>query len=106
MQFTKVDEPNHRAEKVSGTGAISYAYWFDDRDNQYVQIVGNFGGGGVGVGSFSPDLYLVDDIGTPKQLNGYDPSTGTVRVSSDNNMPAFLKAIKLNIDKLKQEKDD
>jgi hypothetical protein len=103
MRFTKIDGPEYRAEKVSKTGAIYYVYWVDERGNQYVQIVRNVGGGGVGTGSFSPDLYLINDIGTPKQLNGYDPATGDIRPSNDNNMSAFLKAIKINIDKLQQE---
>lgn len=103
MEFTKVNAPDYRAEKVSQTGAVYYAYWLDKQGDQYVQIVRVVGGGGAGTGSFSPDLFSVLDLGTPKQLNGHDPVTGATRLSSDNNMRGFLKAIRLDIVQREQE---
>lgn len=106
MKFKKLDAPNYRAEKVSQTGAVYYAYWLNEQGDQYVQIVKVVGGGGAGTGSFSPDLFSVVDLGTLKQFNGHDPVTGATRLSSDNNMSGFLKAIRLDIARREQEERD
>lgn len=99
MQFKKVDGPTLRASKISDTGAIYYVYWLDDRGDQYVQIVENFGGSGSSVGSFLLDLYPVDMLGDDKHPRGYNLDTGSFRITSNNNMDAFLRAIKIDIGK-------
>lgn len=93
MKLTKVDEPNVRALKLSGNGAVYYSRWTDEDGGEYIRIEENVGGYEK-LGSFSDHAFRVDDVGSEKPLTGYDTSTGGEKASSDNNMSAFLRAAK------------
>jgi hypothetical protein len=94
MPFTKLDEEPTRVDKVSKTGAVYYSIWLDGAGEEYVQIVDNVGGTGAGQGSFSPNLFKLEDIGQGQVPEGYDPGSGQVVPSADNNMKAFLRVAK------------
>lgn len=94
MLFTKLDELPIRAQKVSNTGAIYYSVWLDKAGEEYVQIVENVGGTGVGQGTFSANLYKVEDIRAGHLPKGFDPDSGQEVSTGDNNMKAFLVAAK------------
>lgn len=97
MIFKKVDEPQRRAEKLSKTGALYYTLWSDEGGNEYVRMEGNYGGGGAGTGSFSEDFYCVEDIGLGDTIVGYDTRTEAPRITNDNNMSAFLRAVRADV---------
>jgi hypothetical protein len=99
MKFRKTNGDPLRANKLSNTGFVFYVYWLNENDEQYVQVTEIAGGRGTGTGTFSGDLYKVVDLGSYSRPKGYDPSTGESRLSSDNNMSGFLRAIRRDIEK-------
>jgi len=97
MRFTKIDETSLRTDNLSKTGAVYYLRWHDDTKNLYVQIDDVVGGSGVGNGTFSKNLFALDDIIKGITNAGYDPSDGSIRTTNDNNMSAFLRAVRDDI---------
>lgn len=87
-------EKDRRVEKISKTGALYYSIWTDDMGREYVQLSNNVGGGKPGVGTFSTALYPLDERQHAIPISGFDPVSGNEVQTSDNNMIAFLKAVK------------
>jgi len=87
----------------SGTGAIYYSLWIDPDGVEYVKVEKVVGGSGVGNGTFSSDVYRVDAISTSSEITGYDLSSGASRVTRDNNMSGFLKAVKADVEKRRED---
>lgn len=103
MYFKKMDGPRIRAKKVSNTGALYYHLWTNELGERFVQIDDNYGGSGIGRGTFSSKLYRLDNIGAGKFFKGYDSATGATETTHDNNMGAFLRAIKEDVIKRENE---
>ncbi len=103
MKFTKSDEPNRRVEKTAETGALYVSLWTDGNGREYVRIEDNVGGGPSN-GSFSRDLFPLDDIGPGNEFKGFDISNGTTKITSDRNMPGFLRAIKRHLTEEREAK--
>lgn len=97
MQFRKIDNVPLRAENVSKTGALYYLRWDDEYSNIYVQIIDVVGGKGAGNGTFSQNLFPIDNIGNKIDQTGYDLASGQPKITKDRNMFAFLRAVKEDI---------
>lgn len=97
MKFTRLDDEPKRAPNLSQTGAVYYYRWVDEIEAKYVQIYRVVGGSGAGNGSFSSDLYRLSDISMNTGIEGVDPSTGTKRISRNQNMSGFLRAVRDHI---------
>lgn len=103
LSISKKVDLNLRAPKLSGTGAVYYSIWVDTNGVEYVKVEKVVGGSGVGNGTFSSDVYRVDAIATSSEITGYDLSSGAARVTQDNNMSGFLRAIKADVEKRRED---
>ncbi len=97
MRFVKIDEESIRADNLSNTGAVYYLRWHDENQNQYVQITKVVGGSGAGNGTYSSELYRLEEIGVNSNFSGYDPVSGSATKNRNNNMSGFLRAAKQDI---------
>lgn len=97
MPFTQIDDAPLRAQNLSETGAVYYLRWHDMNKEVYIQITDVVGGKGNGNGTYSNYLYPLNDIGQRRYYSGYDISDGSKRVTSDNNMSGFLRAVRNDI---------
>jgi hypothetical protein len=104
--FKEISDQKFRADKLSETGAVYYDIWADELGREYIQIVDNVGGYGQGVGTFSGDIYPLDNSYYSPPISGYDPVTGAPRSTSDNNMSAFLRAARNDFNRRREGDND
>lgn len=103
MKFSKKEEPDIRADKLSGTGAVYYSTWLDEKGEQFFRIEKVVGGSGVSHGRFDSDVYRLLDIGRHKKIKGYDLVSGLSRITSNNNMSGYLRAVEKDVVRRREE---
>lgn len=106
MKFTEVSNSLTAARNISDTGNILYSHWLDNNGEAYIQIKGVVGEGSAGGGTFSSDLYRLSEIEPYKRPNGFDLTSQQFRQSSDNNMIAYVRAIKIDVERRIEEKKE
>lgn len=95
MHIKKIDSEIRLAPKIKGQGHIHYCLWADEQGEQYVQFINNDDLGTLSNLLFSVSKYKSErnSDNALRNLQGYDSTSKSFKLSENNNDGAFLKAV-------------